>query len=79
MQTQNEENSQDLPSPTNKYELKKMKLTETAKKKHDLEQFEMELLQFLDHQLKSYLSKGLYSLSIAISLKLCQAIIESDP
>ena len=56
-----------------------MKLTETAKKKHDLEQFEMELLQFLDHQLKSYLSKGLYSLSIAISLKLCQAIIERDP
>ena len=54
------------------------KETELTKKRQDLELFEMEMLQFFDRQLKNHVNKGLISLSIALTIKIGQAIIEKD-
>ena len=54
------------------------KETEVTKKKQDLELFEMEMLQFFDRQLKNHVNKGMLSLSIVLTIKIGQAIIEKD-
>ena len=60
----------------NKNNEEKNKQTDSTKKQHEL--FESDMLQFLDHQLKSNIRIGATASSFAFLFKLGQAIIERD-